>query len=194
MIVVPPDIRGLIFDLDGTLADTMPAHFRAWTDALSPHGVSFPEDYFYSLGGMPTRTIIQLLNERQGKQMPVEATGRRKEELAAEYIRGVRPIEPVLNVARSHFRKLPMAVATGAYRTEALRTLSDIGASDLFAVLVTADDVVHGKPAPDIFLEAARRIDVPPTACMAFEDADLGIQAAKAAGMTVFDIRTLPRA
>jgi len=193
MIVVPPDIRGLIFDLDGTLADTMPAHFRAWTDALTPHGVDFPEDYFYSLGGMPTRHIIELLNERQGKQMPVEATSRRKEELATEYIRGVRPIEPVLKVARTHFEKLPMAVATGAHRKEAMRTLADIGASDLFEVLVTADDVARGKPAPDIFLEAARLIDVPPTACMAFEDADLGIQSARAAGMTVFDIRTLPR-
>lgn len=191
MIVVSENIRGLIFDLDGTLADTMPAHFRAWTETLDAFGVPFPEDFFYSLGGMPTPRIIELLNRQHGKQMPVEETSLAKEKLAGAMIRGVRPIEPVLAVARSHFNKLPMAVATGAYRSAAVQTLADIGATDLFPVLVCTEDVTHGKPAPDVFLEAARRIGVAAKHCLVFEDAELGIQAAKAAGMAYVDVRTI---
>jgi beta-phosphoglucomutase family hydrolase len=192
-IEVPPHIKGLIFDLDGTIADTMPAHYKAWVAALGEHSVEFPEALFYEFGGMPTPRIVEVLNERHGKFMPVMETALRKEKLFEAYIPDVLPIEPVVATIRAYHGKLPLAIATGGMRHVATKTLETLGLIGNFETLVTADDVAHGKPAPDIYLEAARHIGVPPGECMAFEDANLGIQSATAAGMLVFDVRTLPK-
>ncbi len=193
MIPIPPHIRGLVFDCDGTIADTMPAHYKAWVAALGEHGVEFPEALFYEFGGMPTPKIIEILNDRHGHHMPVEETARKKELLFEQTLHEVLPIEPVVEVIRAYDGRLPMAVATGGYRRIATRTLQLLGLWDKIGALVAAEDVEHGKPAPDVFLEAARRINVDPKLCMAFEDANLGVQSATAAGMLVVDIRTLPR-
>lgn len=194
MIPIPPHIRGLVFDCDGTIADTMPAHYRAWVEALGAFGVEFPEALFYEMGGIPTPKIIEILNERHGHNMPVMETALAKEKIFEQTLHEVLPIEPVVEVIREYDGKLPMAVATGGLRHIATRTLQTLGLFDRFAALVAAEDVQHGKPAPDVFLEAARRINVDPTLCMAFEDANLGIQSATAAGMMVVDVRTLNRA
>ena len=193
MIDIPPHVRGLVFDCDGTIADTMPAHYRAWLEALGPHGVEFPEALFYEMGGIPTPKIIEILNERHGHSMPVLETAHYKESLFEKLIPEVLPIEPVVNVIREYDGKLPMAVATGGFRKICRQTLSVLGLLDKFAAIVTAEDVQHGKPAPDIFLEAARRLGVEPRLCLAFEDANLGVQAAEAAGMAVIDVRKLPK-
>jgi beta-phosphoglucomutase family hydrolase len=190
-IEIPPQVRGLVFDCDGTIADTMPAHYRAWVEALGEHGVEFPEAMFYEMGGIPTGRIVEILNERHGHAMPVHETAMYKEELFEKLIPEVMPIEPVVNVIRAYDGKLPMAVATGGMRRICHQTLAVLGLLDKFAAIVTAEDVTQGKPAPDIFLEAARRLDVDPKLCLAFEDANLGIQAAEAAGMQVIDVRKL---
>jgi beta-phosphoglucomutase family hydrolase len=191
-IIVPPEIRGLIFDCDGTIADTMPLHYRAWVAALGEHGCEFPEALFYEWAGMPTEKIIEQLNGRHGHSMPVTATARRKEQLFEELIPdGVIAVEPVVQVIREYADHLPMAVATGGTYAICTKTLTALGLAHMFAAIVTADDVEHGKPAPDIFMEAARRIKIPPERCMAFEDGDLGIRAAEDAGMLVCDIRKL---
>jgi beta-phosphoglucomutase family hydrolase len=193
MIPIPPDVRGLVFDCDGTIADTMPAHYRAWVSVLGEHGVEFPEALFYEMGGIPTPRIIEILNERHGHSMPVAETAHRKEVLFEQTLHEVTAIEPVAQVIRDYHGKLPIAVATGGFTRIATRTLQILGLWDKVNALVAAEDVRHGKPAPDVFLEAARRINVDPKHCLAFEDATLGIQSATAAGMRVFDVRTLAK-
>jgi beta-phosphoglucomutase family hydrolase len=186
---IPPDTLGLIFDCDGTIADTMPLHYRAWVAALGEHGIEFPEALFYELAGVPTDAIIQTLNDRHGHHMPVRETAELKDRLSEQFIPEVLPIEPVVQVARAYKGKLPMAVASGGTRTMVHKTLAAVGLLDLFDAVVTAEDVKRGKPAPDIFLEAARRLGVPPQRCVGFEDGELGLQSARAAGMAVIDVR-----
>jgi beta-phosphoglucomutase family hydrolase len=193
MIEIPPHVRGLVFDCDGTIADTMPAHYKAWVQALGEHNVEFPEAMFYEMGGIPTPRIIEILNERHGHNMPVMETVNYKEGLFEKLIPQVMPIEPVVNVIREYDGKLPMAVATGGFRHICHKTLDVLDLRHKFKAIVTAEDVSRGKPAPDIFLEAARQLGVDPNLCLAFEDANLGVQAAEAAGMRVVDVRTLPK-
>jgi HAD superfamily hydrolase (TIGR01509 family) len=188
-IQIPPHIQGLVFDCDGTIADTMPLHYQAWVAALGEHGVDFPEALFYDLAGVPTARIIEMLNERHGYHMPVQETADRKDALFYELIPKVIPIDPVVKIVKQYRGKLPMVVATGGTRVLVTRTLSALSLLDCFQAIVTADDVLHGKPAPDIFLESARRIGVDPTLCCAFEDGELGLQSARAAGMLAIDIR-----
>lgn len=188
---VPGHIRGLVFDCDGTIADTMPLHYEAWVQAFEEHQLDFPEALFYEMAGIPTHTIIQMLNERRGHNLPVQATAERKDSLFAELIPRVKPIEPVVMLVEKYAGKLPMAVATGGTRSLCSKTLEALGLLGHFQALVTADDVEHGKPAPDIFLEAARRLSLPAGVCCAFEDAELGLQSARSAGMMTIDIRPM---
>ena len=189
MVEIPPHIRGLVFDCDGTIADTMPLHYQAWVRALREHQAEFPEAMFYEMAGIPTVRIIEILNERHGYDIPVQEAADQKEALYVALVDQVEPIEPVVQLVRAYAGRLPMAVATGATRAICSKTLRSLHLLEHFQAIVTADDVRHGKPAPDIFLEAARRLGVKPDECYAFEDADLGLQAARAAGMVAVDIR-----
>ncbi len=186
---IPDHVRGLIFDCDGTIADTMPLHYRSWVKALGEHGVEFPEALFYELAGVPTPDIVSILNDRHGHTMPVQATADKKDALFETLIPQVLPIQPVVQVVKTYAGRLPMAVATGGSRPVVEKTLNALGLMGYFKAIVTAGDVVRGKPAPDIFLEAARRIGVDPADCCGFEDADLGMTAVRAAGMMAIDIR-----
>ena len=194
MFDLPAGTKGLIFDCDGTIADTMPLHYKAWVAALREHGHDFPEALFYEMAGIPSVRIIELLNERHGYHMPPVETANRKEDMYLEMIQHVRAIKPVVEIVRRYAGTLPMAVATGGTRAIASKTLQSLDVLKFFTALVTADDVQRGKPAPDIFLEAARRIGVDAQKCVAFEDAELGLQSARAAGMTVIDVRPMHRA
>ena len=177
------EFDGYIFDCDGTLADTMPLHYRAWTTALAEHACEFPEALFYELGGVPSEQIIELLNERHGHQMPVHETAKKKETLFLSLTETIRPIEPVVEFVNQFYGKKPLAVASGGHRDVVIRTLTALGIIDKFDAVVGAEDCKRGKPAPDPFLEAARRIGVQPSRCLAFEDTKTGITAATAAGM-----------
>jgi beta-phosphoglucomutase family hydrolase len=190
--VIDPNVRGLVFDCDGTIADTMPLHYEAWVEALGQYGIEFSEALFYEMAGIPTARIIEILNERHGHNLPVETTADHKEALYVRLIPRVRPIAPVVKLIEQYAGRLPMAVATGGTRAICTKTLAALDLLRHFQEIVTADDVKHGKPAPDIFLEAARRIGVPPEQCVAFEDADLGVRSATDAGMKVVDIRRWP--
>jgi beta-phosphoglucomutase-like phosphatase (HAD superfamily) len=183
--------EALIFDCDGTLADTMPAHYRAWVDVLSTYDIPFPEPRFYALGGTPTREIVRILAADAGKTVDIPAVVRAKEDAFLVGITNVIPIEPVVEIARAARGKLPMAVASGGQRRIVERTLAQIGVLDWFGALVTAEDTVRHKPDPDLFLEAARRLGVPPEICTVYEDADLGVEAARRAGMKCVDVRVL---
>ncbi len=183
--------EALIFDCDGTLADTMPAHFRAWQELLRPHGIPFSEQKFYSWGGMPTREIARRLFEEAGLHPDWNAIADRKEQGFIDQIASIQPIEKVVRIAREHRGETPMAVASGGFRRVVEMTLRQIGVRDWFSVIVTAEDTVRHKPEPDVFLEAARRLGAPPSMCTVYEDTDLGVEAARRAGMRCVDVRGL---
>jgi beta-phosphoglucomutase family hydrolase len=192
--VVSPE-HAFIFDLDGTLADTMPAHFVAWTAVARRHGLSFPEDRFYSLGGVPTAKIAALLIGEAGLALDPEAVAKEKEQAYVQSLTAssIRPIEPVVDIARALRGRGPMAVASGSVRRLVERTLAALGIADWFAAVVTAEDTPRHKPEPDVFLEAARRLGAAPERCTVYEDTDIGLEAARRAGMRGVDVRPLIR-
>jgi len=177
------DFAAYIFDCDGTLADTMPLHYRAWCEALREHQADFPEALFYELGGVPTVRIVEMLNERHGYAMPVQETATFKDNLFVELIPQTLPIEPVIELVHQFHGSRPLAVASGGTREIVTKILSALGILKKFDAVITAEDCRQGKPAPDPFLEAARRLGVAPERCLVFEDTTAGIAAAKAAGM-----------
>ncbi|MCE9561905.1 MAG: HAD-IA family hydrolase [Planctomycetes bacterium] len=186
----PAGTAGLIFDCDGTLADTMPAHYKAWTAMLEPHGIPFPETRFYAMGGMPTAQIIRVLAADVGVTVAdVDALVHIKEQAFLTYLDAVVAIEAVVAIAAAHRGKLPIAVASGGYRDTITRTLDRIEIRHWFDVMVTAEDTARHKPEPDVFLEAARRLGVAAKACVVFEDTDIGLEAARRAGMHGVDVR-----
>ena len=187
----PRPLKGIIFDCDGTLADTMPMHWRAWQRIAARHSFHFPQERFYALGGVPSRDILRMLSLEQGLDMDHLAVAQEKEEVYLPLLAQVEPINAVVGVAREHYGKLPLAVASGGTRSIIEQVLEHLGIRQLFQAIVTSEDVVNPKPAPDIFLEAARRIGVPPQSCRAYEDTDLGMRAIRAAGMEAVDVRTL---
>ena len=175
---------GYIFDCDGTLADTMPLHYRAWKRLLAEHGMDFSESFFYELGGKPTELIFELLRRDHGLIVrDLAAAIALKEEYFVGLIGEVRPIAEVVAVARRWHGVAPLAVASGGLRRYVELTLDAIGIRPLFDAVVCVEDYARAKPFPDPFLEAARRLRVPPDACLVFEDSLLGIEAATAAGM-----------
>ncbi|MGJ8638718.1 MAG: HAD family hydrolase [Opitutaceae bacterium] len=182
---------GLIFDMDGTLADTMPTHFIAWSKSMAEHGLVFPEDRFYSLGGVPANKIINMLAEEQGVSVDADAIAEAKEDLFLELLGEVQPVVPVKAIAEAHREHMPMAVATGSPKWAAEKILTALGIRDWFGAVVGAECVENSKPAPDVYLKAAELIGVDPKKCHAFEDTALGIEAARNAGMDVVDIHTL---
>ena len=187
----PSHPRAIIFDCDGTLADTMPLHWRAWQVIARRHSFAFSQDRFYSLGGTPSRDILKVLSAEQGLPLDPLAVAREKEAEYLPLIAQVEPINTVVGVARENYGKIPMAVASGGTRRVIEQVLTHLGIRDLFQAVVTTEDVVNQKPAPDIFLEAARRLGVPPQFCRAYEDTDLGMRAIRAAGMEAVDVREL---
>ncbi len=172
-----------LFDCDGTVADSMPLHYLAWTKALSVWNCSFPERLFYQWGGMPVAEVIASLNLQQHLTMPVEQVGKLKEEYYYEFIDRLQPVPEVLSVIDEVFGEIPFAVVSGSSRESVTRSLSTLGLLDKFEVLICAEDYKHPKPAPEAFLLAAERLQVNPARCLVFEDTEIGIQAAIAAGM-----------
>jgi len=159
--------------------------------AASVHGLIFPEDRFYALGGVPSWQIIEMLSQEQGVKVDAHAVSKEKEEAYIPYLDQVVPIESVMAIVRDWHGKVPMAVATGGIHAVIRPMLERLDLLRYFETVVTSEDVVHQKPAPDIFLEAARRIEVDPAKCRAYEDTDLGMQAIQSAGMEAVDVRQM---
>jgi HAD superfamily hydrolase (TIGR01509 family) len=187
--------HGFIFDLDGTLADTMPAHFVAWTETAKRYGLRFPEDEFYSLGGTPTVTIAAMLAERAGVKADPVRIAKDKEQAFIDSLRPglIQPIAPVIEIARAHMAEGLLAIASGGTRSLVDRTLGIIGIADWFRVVLTSEDTTRHKPEPDVFLEAARRLGALPSDCIVYEDTDIGLEAARRANMRPVDVRPIYR-
>lgn len=187
---IEPYIKGLIFDADGTLIDTMPLHYLAWQQTVQSRDGHFPEPLLYELGGVPSVRIVEILNEKFGYDFdPIEFMEAKEKLYIDKYLPIVKPIEPVVAIANKYKGYLPIAVATGATQQVVQAALTSTGLKDMFDTVVGADDVENGKPAPDTFLEAARRLEVEPQYCLVYEDSDLGLEAAERAGMVGIDVR-----
>lgn len=175
--------RAYLFDCDGTIVDSMPLHYIAWKTALAEWNCAFDEGLFYSWGGKPVDEIIETLNLMQSLNMPVEAVGIRKESLYFEMLPKLQAIDEVVeHIDRQHGR-IPLAVVSGGRRDSVIRSLTTVHLLDRFETIVGAEDYTRSKPAPDAFLLAAERLGVTSADCLVFEDTDLGIQSATAAGM-----------
>lgn len=185
--------EAIIFDCDGTLADTMPAHYEAWLVTLNRYGVDLDEDHFYAMGGWPTWQVASHLLTRAGVALDPQQIVVEKEAVFEQALASIQPITPVVDVAARYRGQLPMAVASGGLKHIVNQTLTHLGIHDWFAAIVTCEDVANHKPDPAIYLEAARRLTIPPSRCLAYEDTDPGIEAARRAGMQVVDVRTLFR-
>ncbi|HEX4386604.1 MAG TPA: HAD family phosphatase [Myxococcales bacterium] len=183
---------GYIFDCDGTLIDSMPVHFHAWDEALRRLGnqTALSEDLFYSHGGVPTRRVAEIFIQQFGLKADPEELFHLKESLFVAKLEQVQTIAPVVDFARKVARTHPVSVASGGPREVVVRSLQLAGLAGLFPIVVTAEDVVHGKPAPDMFLLAAQRMGVAPAKCLVFEDAEPGVQAARNAGMQVVRVES----
>jgi len=179
----------ILFDCDGTLADTMPAHYRAWLSVTQAHGIVFDEDRFYSLGGRPTRDIVLTLATEAGLAIDVEHAARHKERGFLDQLDRILPIDPVVDVVRRSRGRVPMAVVTGGYHDVCRQILDRMGIADCFDTIVASEDTARHKPDPDPFLEAARRLGARPERCVVWEDSGLGIEAARRAGMQWIDVR-----
>lgn len=187
------NIKGIIFDCDGTLADTMPLHWIAWSEITRRYGLHFPEERFYAYGGVPTRDILKILRDEQGVDIDPLAVAKEKEDAYVKLMPQIGPVEEVVSIARAHHGTIPLAVASGGMQHVIVDVLKLLGIRHMFDAVVTSEHVVNQKPAPDIFLEAARRIGVEPRFCRAYEDTDLGMQAIRAAGMDAVDVRLMRR-
>ena len=185
--------EAFIFDVDGTIADTMPLHFEAWQSALGDWAPHFPEDVFYSLGGTKTDRVAEIVRERAQADFVVADVVHNKETYFMSRLGNAIPIQPVIDIIEEWHGKIPMAVASGGFRHVVRETLSGLGLLDHFQTIVAAEDVVHGKPNPEPFLKAAALLGVDPTKCLVFEDSPTGIAAAVAAGMQWVEITRLMR-
>ena len=182
-------IKALIFDCDGTLVDSMPLHMKAWEEVFKIFNENFDYDYLYSLKGMREIEIIGLYNKKFGININAVEMVSIKQEYFLKNINSIKPIEAVVNIAKEYYGKLPQAVVSGSVKEIVLKELKIIGISHLFKIFLTASDSFPPKPAPDIFIAAAKSLNVLPEQCLVFEDADSGLEAAEKAGMKKIDVR-----
>ena len=188
-IEIPALTRGLIFDCDGTLVDSMPLHMEAWKAAFEKHNSYYNEDFLFSLKGMKEVEIIDLYNKKFNTNLEPELMVAAKHDFFINNINSVKPIDLIVNIAKYYFGKLPLAVVSGSVAKIVTLELKVIGIIDLFNEILTADDPYKPKPSPDIFYAAASRLNLQPGCCLVFEDGDPGLDAASKAGMKTIDIR-----
>ena len=180
--------RAYLFDLDGTLADSMPLHLRSWQQAVREYGGDFPLELFWAWGGIPLTRTVEMLNERFGYGLDPAAVVHRKEQLYLTMLDELKPVASVLAHVVAQHGKLPMAIVSGSPRLTVDRTLATLGLSHYFPAIVAMEDYTHGKPNPEPFLLAAEKLGVAPDDCLVFEDADAGIRSARSAGMDVVQV------
>lgn len=188
-LTVDPQARGLIFDFDGTLGDTLPLHYRAWQKTAQQYQFDIAEDFFYQVVGMSSENIVRKINHQQGIELNIPQIVTAKNDAYLSLARQIEVFQPVFALVRQYHGKLPIALGTSEYRDIAAANIKATGLARFFDIIVTADDVAHPKPEPDIFLQCAELMKVPPQFCQVFEDGAPGFAAAKRAGMILTDVR-----
>jgi len=188
-IHIPKIIRGLIFDCDGTLVNSMPLHMEAWNAAFRGHNKYYNEDFLFSLKGMKEIEIIDLYNKKFDTNLEPQQLVNAKHKYFIENINSVKPIEQIVQIAKLYHDKLPLAVVSGSVSKIVNLELKALGILNLFKIILTADSPYKPKPSPDIFIAAASILKIDPKFCLVFEDGDAGLKAASEAGMKTIDIR-----
>ncbi|WP_024871403.1 HAD family hydrolase [Tolumonas lignilytica] len=180
---------GFVFDLDGTLVDSMPLHLAGWKHASTLYGFEYDPDWFYNLGGVPSRKIAKLVAETQNIQLDLDAVTKIKADYYQRVIAQSVVFPAMKELVVQLFRQRPLAIGTGSTRTSANIVLANNELHPYFQIITTADDVVHHKPHPDTFLLSAAKLNVKPSQCLVFEDTNIGLQAAHEAQMDCVLIR-----
>lgn len=192
MITIPKHIKALIFDLDGTLADSMPIHVESWVRAGKDMGVDITEALVNEYAGTPGIPLVEVLNERFNWSIDPKLTYEKKQfhyrSIASKMT--INSIEPIYSFAKQQVGIYPMCLATGSSSHAAMDAINALGMSDWWTAIFTADDPVAGKPSPDIFMACADFMQVPAEHCLVFEDGEAGIQGARDAKMEVVDVKT----
>jgi beta-phosphoglucomutase family hydrolase len=189
VLSVDPRAKALIFDLDGTLVDSMPLHYEAWKEVCATKGLAFTEEEFYSLAGVPSDRIFEIINERHGTDFNPKEHSLLKEDTYLRKINKLKPVEPVLALAIANHGKMPMSIGTGSPGDHSWEAVKALGLDKYFDILISKNDVKAGKPDPETFLKCAKAMGMAPEVCQVFEDGDPGLQAARSAGMMATDIR-----
>ena len=190
-IAPSPPYSALIFDCDGTLADTLTVHFQTWTAALQRFGAVLPKAWYYERTGLSAAELIQAFNQSFGATIDQQEIEVERQRHFPNLLHQVQEVKAVAAIARANQGKVPMAVASNGQRSVVEQTIDAIKLRSLFKAIVTLEDVESGKPAPDLFLLAAKRMGVPPNECIVYEDSDAGLEAARRAGMRWIDVRVL---
>ncbi|MFV0521309.1 MAG: beta-phosphoglucomutase family hydrolase [Mangrovibacterium sp.] len=187
-----PETEALIFDMDGTLSDSLPIHISTWKQVCQRYNFHFDVDMIAELTGRPTIDFAErVLVDNQSDIVSAEKLVKLKQEFFWENCNLVQPHQKIINFMRSHLGKIPMAVGTGANKKSAELQLKNLGIYDCFNAIVTATDVKQHKPHPETFLRCAELLGVHPSKCEVLEDGELGMEAARSAGMFVIDVRPL---
>ena len=188
----PADTQALLFDCDGTLVDTMGLHRLVWAEIFARYGFEVTDEWWEDYANVALLPFVQAVIP-DADEVLADELNREGIELFVKRLHLIDPLEHVIDVARANHGQRPMAVVTGGYRDVVVPTLDAVGITSLFDVIVTADDVVDSKPAPDVYLRAAEQLGVDPARCVAYEDSDIGLASARQAGVGhVIDIRKWP--
>jgi HAD superfamily hydrolase (TIGR01509 family) len=177
------EFAAYLFDCDGTIVDSMPLHYLAWRDALAEWSCPFPEERHYRMGGMPIVEIIQTLAAEHDLRMPAEVVATRKEAFYYEHLPMLKAVPEVLEHIEAQHGRIPFAVVSGSTRESVEASLRATNLLEKFPTLVCAGDYTRSKPDPEPFLMAAARLGIAAEKCLVFEDTQMGIDAAQAAGM-----------
>tara|TARA_R110001583_G_scaffold85829_1_gene224896 strand:- start:77 stop:667 length:591 start_codon:yes stop_codon:yes gene_type:complete len=181
-----PDLsryKGIVFDMDGTLIDSMGSHAVAWQQACEHFGYPYDGQYIHALGGVPSRDIAKLLNEKYGQNHDLDEVAEVKRKAWLALDDDLTVIDDTFKVMQRYEGTLKMGIGTGSERDNAIRMLTRTGLLDRVETVVTSSDVTHGKPDGETFLTVAKNMGLRADECVVFEDTEIGRQAAKNAGM-----------